>query len=466
MLNFINFKKITKYNLIAAFCLSTSFVGLLANAAYANDAPTIEPPSFSIDEGVGNTITLERTVKIELEALIGELQSVAPDKIDILFLSDNTGSMGSAIANVRNNAQDLLNDIRSDYSDSDIKFGVARYYGAPKEYGNYNYDSEPGEVYNGSYIGTITLLPGYTETWDYIGKTYVNGNLKNKYLITMKDSAGNFLAERLKSSNKSKSERDGFIKTHTSSKTRDLYELIPVEMRSYELQEEIGATDSEAIDAINDWHASGGKDWEEANFFALHQAATSGAATNLGWQTGYETNWRDDAMKIIVWFGDAPSHTSDTTQAETIAALNNNDVYVVAVDVDEIDDEGQASSITAATNGSYASSSSNQVASTMETLIGNAVENYVPTTTEAKINIDFRTSADTPLPEGMTVTYVCTAPEPDGCNNVGDGETRTFEMTVTGNSAGNYIFDTEVFNVDTSNEVVDAYNDINLHNID
>jgi hypothetical protein len=67
--------------------------------------------------------------------------------------------------------------------------------------------------------------------------------------------------------------------------------------------------------AINNWIASGGGDFPEANTFALHQVATSGGATDgigssdEGIGTGQNTGWRDNAGRIIVWFGDARSHT-------------------------------------------------------------------------------------------------------------------------------------------------------------
>ncbi len=460
MLDFINFKTIT------TSLLSASFVGLFATIAPAEPTGNIAPSNFYTEDGIGQTITLDRTVTVELDSLVETITTTttgAPQKVDILFLADNTGSMGNAIANVKTNAQSLLNQLSAAYND--VQFGVARYYGAPKEYGNYSYDSVPGETYNGAVIGTTTETDTFTKTWKYWTWTYWRGNYWYKYKIVTRDSDGNWVDTDWEWS---KSWLDGHSVTWTAEETINVYESIPVEMDSYELQEAMGATDAEAIAAIQDWHASGGKDWEEANFFALHQAATSGAETDLGWQTGYDTNWRDGAMKIIVWFGDAPSHTSDTTEAETIAALTTNNVYVVAVDVGSIDYDSQASNITTATSGAYASSADNQVATTMQTLIGTAVSNYTvttTTTTNPTVNLDFRTSADTPLPAGVVVTYSCT--DPLGCNNVANGETRTFEMTVVG-VAGEYDFDTVAFDVDTDTNVPGAIADnlIQIHNID
>jgi len=86
------------------------------------------------------------------------------------------------------------------------------------------------------------------------------------------------------------------------------------------------------------------------------------------------------------------------------------------------------------------------------------------TTILPKIDIDFRTVSENYVPEGMTITYKCT--DDNGCNDVEHGETRSFEMTVVGNQASTFDFDTEVFNVDTNNEVVDAKNSVTLYGVD
>ncbi|ELS02543.1 hypothetical protein Xen7305DRAFT_00022570 [Xenococcus sp. PCC 7305] len=489
MSNFAILKTLTKNKLLAASLLSAGFVGLFATTSFAgNPTGTITNDDFSIDEGVGNTITLDRVVTVNLDNLVETITETvigAPNKVDILFLADNTGSMGDEIANVQVNAQDILNDLRAAYVDTtDIKFGVARYYGAPKEYSAYyssycscyvNANSVPGDK---KITGTTTVTETTTTTYTYKYWTYYYGYWYKYDFVTL-DSDGN----QIDSGDVWKWSYNG--SSYTENSTENITENVygdPVEMDSYELQVAIGGTDAEILQAIGttssaddaySWKASGGKDWPEANFFALHQAATSGAATTLGWQTGYDTSWRDDAMKIIVWFGDAPSHTSDTTESEVTTALNNNKIQVVAVNVgsgsNTINKNSQATNITTATTGEYAVSTANNVASTMETLIGNAVDSYTATTTTTTtpiIDIDFRTSNATPIPPGLTVTYVCTDTHPSGCNDVLNGETRNFQMIVEGYNAGSYNFETEVFDIDTSNEVVDADNTINIHNID
>ncbi|MGG5891159.1 hypothetical protein ACLF3G_29235, partial [Falsiroseomonas sp. HC035] len=109
--------------------------------------------------------------------------------------------------------------------------------------------------------------------------------------------------------------------------------------------------------------ASGGGDTPEANFFGLQQVATSGGATDGlgstdvagGFGTGANTGWRSGAGKVVVWFGDASSHTTTVSQAEAIAALQANGVTVVGINTQSagfgIDQSGQASANTGATGG-------------------------------------------------------------------------------------------------------------------
>ena len=107
---------------------------------------------------------------------------------------------------------------------------------------------------------------------------------------------------------------------------------------------------------INSWVASGGNDQAESALQALKNVATTAA-------------WRAGAAKIIVWFGDNPSHdpagSLGTTQAQAIAALTGNNVKVEAVSLSDTSGSrvgldaavsgqapaGQATAITSATSG-------------------------------------------------------------------------------------------------------------------
>ncbi|MFJ7215642.1 Calx-beta domain-containing protein [Amycolatopsis sp. NPDC098790] len=100
--------------------------------------------------------------------------------------------------------------------------------------------------------------------------------------------------------------------------------------------------DTAAVQAgTNQWLASGGGDFPEADLNALYELAT-GAVT-----------FRPDGTRIIAWFGDAPSHdpSGGHSLADTIAALKAANIRVVAVNVGALDSDGQATAITEATGG-------------------------------------------------------------------------------------------------------------------
>src|SRR5690606_8450508 len=62
----------------------------------------------------------------------------AANRADVVFLADNTGSMGGVINTFRNNAQQILNAISggdSRFVGIDVQFGVASYNGDPREFG-------------------------------------------------------------------------------------------------------------------------------------------------------------------------------------------------------------------------------------------------------------------------------------------------------------------------------------------
>jgi len=80
-------------------------------------------------------------------------------------------------------------------------------------------------------------------------------------------------------------------------------------LTAYKLLQSITSDKDAVIDAINKWEASGGGDWEEANFYAIQQVATEGDGVPRDGSkaTEQKTGWRSDAAKVIVVFGDAPS---------------------------------------------------------------------------------------------------------------------------------------------------------------
>lgn len=212
---------------------------------------------------------------------------------------------------------------------------------------------------------------------------------------------------------------------------------------AYSRQQTITTNAALAQAAINTWAAGGGGDGPEANFFALHQVATSGGATDGvgasdipgGYSTGLTTAWREGAARVIVWFGDIVSHTTTVDQAEAIAALTANGVTVVAMnnfgDNGGIDGSNQADSIVAATGGVIV----NNFASVP---VANVLSSIVAAIGTATSTLDLSLAVQGGVPAGLDVSFVCTSAE--GCTGVGGGESRTFEMTITGLTEGEYDF--------------------------
>ncbi|MFP6664271.1 MAG: hypothetical protein VCC00_08740 [Deltaproteobacteria bacterium] len=211
---------------------------------------------------------------------------------------------------------------------------------------------------------------------------------------------------------------------------------------AYELQQPITTDLAATKAAVNAWTASGGGDYPEANFFALHQVATEGAATDglgatdppAGFATLSLTGWRAGAGRVIVWAGDAPSHTTTVSILEAKLALQAADVVVCALNTkgvnQGIDASSQAQGIVDATGGTL----EHNVSGTAATI--DAILDAVATVTET-IDLSFTTIPD-PVP-GLPVSIACT--DPAGCDDVPAGESRTFAWTITGNTSGHYEFD-------------------------
>jgi hypothetical protein len=172
--------------------------------------------------------------------------------------------------------------------------------------------------------------------------------------------------------------------------------------------------------AINSWVASGGGDLPEAGFNGLIDAANNG-----GWRTG--------SSRFLVWFGDATLKDGGLypTQADAIAALNAQNITVIAVDSGNLDGLGQATAVVNATGGSLHDISSNpgsSIATTIVDAIGEAFDTY---TTVA---------LDPDNPAGVGVSF---AP----LSYVGSFDrsierTFTFSLTFTGLAPGDYTFNT------------------------
>ncbi len=320
----------------------------------ASHAASITPDRFAATIDVGETVTIDKTVALDSAG-------PAVSKLDVFFLVDNTGSMGSVINSVRSNASTILSAMTGAdprFTGADVAFGVGRYFGDPGEFA----PVDPGAAYD--LLQPITTNQADIET------------------------------------------------------------------------------------AINAWVATGGGDRPEGNFFALHQVATEGGptdgigSTDTGAGTGEVTGWRDGAARVVVWFGDAPSHPFGSGDAENtvdldeaIAALNAENVTVAAINRfgagAGIDDNGQASDIAAATGGTLTNGISGASSATTIDAILNAVGDAT-----SNIDLSFSAIGDT---SGVDVAFACT--DPLGCDSVGSGESRSFKVDITGLTPGLFEFE-------------------------
>jgi hypothetical protein len=286
-------------------------------------AQSISPSSVTQTINVGETFTINKTIT---------LGATGATNVDVFFLADNTGSMGSTVASAKAGASAILNALPSTY-----QFGVGRYFGDPSE----------------------GVLP-----------------------------ANSFQQ----------------LTSLTSSKPA-------------------------VQTGINAWTASGGGDIPEGNFYALKQVADTAA-------------WRPDAQRLVVWFGDASSHTETTTQAQAIAALQGANAKVVAFNntvagagIDGLyagqpSGTRQASDIISAVGGSL----TNSFLSVSNSDFITAVTNQIALAASS-VNLAF---GSTFAGSGLSLAFACT--DILGCNNVGAGQSRTFDLSITGLLPGTYNF--------------------------
>ena len=179
--------------------------------AAAAQAQSINPSSVNATIGVGESIAIHKTIT---------LGATGATNVDVFFLADNTGSMGSTISAAQAGAAAIVGALPSTY-----QYGVGRYFGDPSE------GIAPSSAYQ-------TLQPLTTNS--------------------------------------------ALVQT-----------------------------------GINGWVASGGGDYPEGNYYGLQQVANT-------------TAWRPDAQRLIVWFGNGPSHTETTTKAQAISALQGANAKVIA----------------------------------------------------------------------------------------------------------------------------------------
>ena len=197
----------------------------------------------------------------------------------------------------------------------------------------------------------------------------------------------------------------------------------------YELLAEMGSA-AAAQSAITDLELGSGADTPESQLTALT------ALTEIS--DGTEEGWREDATKIVVWFGDAPGHEGDetgypgtATTASTIDALEAAGITVVAVDLNRLDSTGQATAITGATGGAVYDYTAGTAGALVD-LIRDAVEDVYAEYEEVALDIS-------EAPAGVTVAYTPTTYT--GEYDRSEERSFDFDVTFTGVAEGDYDFE-------------------------
>ena len=209
-------------------------------------------------------------------------------RADVVFLMDNTGSMGGPITSTKRNASTILDAISGGdarFAGIDTRYAVATYWGDPREH-------IPG---SGIYYCHRATCP-----WSWCRRYYCENPRGRCHSWYPRECT---TAEPTE-----------------AEKTR-------AAQRAFKINQSLTDSKSLVTRGMSQWRPCSspggcGGDWAEANFFALHQLATGGGKTDgkcidplytgatcsdKGFATGYDVGWRDDAGRIILWFGDACS---------------------------------------------------------------------------------------------------------------------------------------------------------------
>ena len=232
-------------------------------------------------------------------------------RADVVFLMDNTGSMGGPITNTKRNASTILDAISGGdprFAGIDTRYAVATYWGDPREY------------MSGPWFCARETCP-----WSWCERYWCEGGRWPHYCS-----------------------RWGYCGSSDPTTAA---------RKAFKINQALTDSKSLVQRGMNEWRPCSspggcGGDWAEANFFALHQLATGGGQTDgkcidplgahdgkpsagtcsdKGFASGYDVNWRDDAGRIILWFGDACSWSTTVDKSEVTAALLANNVIVAGI---------------------------------------------------------------------------------------------------------------------------------------
>ena len=173
----------------------------------------------------------------------------------------------------------------------------------------------------------------------------------------------------------------------------------------YRVDQQLTGTNADVVAGINAWSASGGVDEPEAWIGALGRIPSTIA-------------FRPDGTRVVVMFGDAPSHDPSLgfTLGSATSGLQAADVSVIAINVPNVDGDasldsfGQASYVTSQTGGTLSAADPNQVSATILSQLQN-----LPATVTHQVTCD----------DGVGVTLT------PASSTVTSGESTAFDETIT-----------------------------------
>lgn len=190
---------------------------------------------------------------------------------------------------------------------------------------------------------------------------------------------------------------------------------------AYRLNTPLTTDTSEVVRGLGQWSAVGGGDPPEANLYGIREAAE-------------KIDWREQAVKIMLWFGDAPGHdpSRGTTMAQVKSALDAQGIVVHAIDSGSLDRRGQAREIAGHTGGrTWTVGRTEGVVRALMGAIESTLENYT------EVRLDF---GEEPLGLGIEIT-----PESyTGAFKRDSDREFVFEMTLEAFKPGLYEFEVDV----------------------
>jgi len=169
---------------------------------------------------------------------------------------------------------------------------------------------------------------------------------------------------------------------------------------AYRVDQQLTGSVGDVVSGVGAWSAGGGGDEPEAWIGALGRIPTT-------------IDFRASSTRVLVMFGDAPSHDPSlgSTEASATAGLVAAGVRVIAISVPNLsgdprlDASGQASRVTSATGGSLAAADPDQVADTILSELQNlpAVVTH-DTTCDPGVSLSFDAASKT-VTSGDTLTF-------------------------------------------------------------